>query len=402
MTARPRTYGLREVLEIVLHNRRLIALAFVVPLLLAAGAAVLAGKYYQASATLLARMGQEYLYRGPIGDGTPMGFEREQTLKSEITILTSRDLLENTLAAIGREKLYPGKSEAVAFERFVAGLEAQLLNKSNVIQVTFRHADPVMAAAAVNKLVELYLDRRRDIYFEPRADALDSEVRRYHQRLIEAERQAERFKRGNGIISFAEQRDLLLRQRAELDARVKAAANALAESQRKLAEQRRNVDLAERVGRLAVLDAVEGDVLKLQAEASAAAVAHEVQTRQLAELDASLGALAQAEREMERFQREVSIAADNYKTYARRLEEARILEIMDRHQQANVRMIQAATPPARALSFRGLILVLGGLLGVASAMAAVFVSEMYRDTFLTPEAVERMLGLPVIAEFPAR
>lgn len=401
MSAPVRILAARELAEIAFHQLGRLVLAFAIPMALAVAAAVVAGQHYQASASLLARMGQEYLYRGPIGDATPMAFEREQTLKSEITILTSRDLVEKTIQSIGVDHLYPGQPALLAVERFLSALDVQLLNKSNVIQVSFRHADPVVAAEAVNKLVDYYIDRRRDIYFDPRVDTLDGEVKRYRQRLSELEHQTEHFKRGNGIVSFVEQRDLLLRQRADLDARVKAAANTLAEIQRKLTEQRRNIDLAERVGRLAVLDAVEGDVLKLQADESAAMVAHTVQSQQLAELDGHLAALAQSEREMDRLRREVTIAADNYQTYARKLEEARILEIMDRRQMANMRLIQAATPPTRPVSFRPLILAAGVVVGLMSALAVLLLSEWRRDTVLTPEEVERVAGFPVMAEFPA-
>lgn len=402
MNAPAQTFTLRELVETCLHDRRRIALGFAIPMALAVLMAVLAGSYYQASATLLARMGPEYLYRGPVGDNAPVGFEREQSLKSEITILTSRDLVEKVVQSLGAARLYPGQSEAGATERFMVGLDAQLLKESNVIQVSFRHGDSKLAAEAVNRLVDLYLERRRDIYFDPRVDALDGQVKRIHQDLGKLDVQTEAFKKGKGIVAFDEQRALLLHQRAELDAKVKAATNTLAETRSKLAEQRANIDAAERLGRLAVLDAVEGDVLKLQADERSAMVAQAVQSGQLAEVDARITGLAQAEREMERLRREQAMTADTYQTYTRKLEEARILEIMDRRQQASVRLIQAARPPLRAISYRSAILVVGGALALVSAMVVGFIAEWRRDTFLTPEAVERALGIPVIGEFPAK
>ena len=393
-------YSLREIVELFFHDWRPIALAFALPLAAAIALAFSLGCPYQASATLLARMGQEYLYRGPTGDGAPIGFEREQSLKSEIAILTSRDLAEKTVQALGPARLYPGLGVGEAVDALLAGLDAQLLKESNVIQVSFRHADPALAADVVNRLVALYLDRRRDLYADSRSDALEGEVKRYKQRLAELERKAELFKRTNAIVSLSEERALLLRQRVELDAKVKSAANTLAEASRRLVQARANVGAAERVGRLSVLDAAESDVLKLQAEESSAIAAHAVQSEQLEQLDVRITALARAEREMDQINRELALAADTYQTYARKLEEARIADLMEHQAQANMRLVQAARPPSRPVSYRSAILAVGAAVSLLSALLTAFLLDWRRATLLTPEAVERGLGIPVLAECP--
>lgn len=394
-------FTLQELLVPFFRDWRRIAVGFFVPMLAAVAAALLATPQYEAVATLLVRMGREYLYRPQLAEEGPgVSFEREQTLKSEVEILVSHDLLAKTIEEVGPARLFPGLHGEAAVAALRQGLDALLLKDSNVIRVTFHHPDAAIAAETVNRLVEAYLARRHELFLDRRVPALAAQVDQYQRHLREQASRMETFKRTNGIVAFGEQRALLLRQRSELDTRLKVAQNGLAEVRQRLEAQRHNVDTAMRGGRVAVMDAIEGEVLKLEADERSAEAGHAVLVEQLAQLDAHIAQLSRKERQLDETERETALAADTYRSFARKLEDARMLEVMDREQSANVRIIQTARPPAQPASRRLLILAVGFAASVITAMLVAFVSDWLQDTFASPQKLERSLGIPVLASFP--
>ena len=101
---------LREALTHVFYDGRRIRAVLLIGLLLTALATWLAPKRYVAEASLLLRLGREYIYTPEVGDaapGAPVAYDREQTLQAEARILTSRDTLEAALAQLGVAAVYP-------------------------------------------------------------------------------------------------------------------------------------------------------------------------------------------------------------------------------------------------------------------------------------------------------
>jgi len=91
------------------------------------------------------------------------------------------------------------------------------VKKSNVIEVSFQHRDPKVAARFVNLLVELYKDMHLEIFSDPQSSFIDNQVAQFEQKLKQSESQMEAFKQSNRVFSLEEQRTLLLQQRNELD-----------------------------------------------------------------------------------------------------------------------------------------------------------------------------------------
>ena len=81
------------------------------------------------------------------------------------------DILPNRTESAGE---IPGsQSSDLMFERavmtFQKMLEVLWIKKSNLIEIRFRHQDPVVAADVVNKLSELYLDRHLQVHKNPQS-----------------------------------------------------------------------------------------------------------------------------------------------------------------------------------------------------------------------------------------
>ena len=68
--------------------------------------------------------------------------------------------------------------------------------------------------------------------------------------------------------------------------------------------------------------------------------------------------------------------------------------------RSNVSIVQPPLVPLNGTSITPLILVIGTVLSLCGAALVAFLSALWRDTFLTPEQVERELGIPLLAAIP--
>jgi uncharacterized protein involved in exopolysaccharide biosynthesis len=216
-------------------------------------------KQYSADATLLVRLSQDYIDR-PVGDSAMnnVPLDHDQVLKSEASIIESRDLHEAVVKQIGAERLYPelfgepGRLAAVkqAASGFLTRISAAVTSgdiadkgpeakpaatpveraadilghrltvtaskDGNIISIEFQHRDPELAASTVNTLVELYLARRREIFARRQSEPVRVQVQDLRRQLTAIETQLDDYRQPNGIVSYATQRDLLLQRQDAL------------------------------------------------------------------------------------------------------------------------------------------------------------------------------------------
>jgi uncharacterized protein involved in exopolysaccharide biosynthesis len=103
---------------------------------------------------------------------------------------------------------------------------------------------------------------------------------------------------------------------------------------------------------------------------------------------------------LEREQRELQQLAHDYRS---RYEEARMTEDLDREGVVSVSVVQQPDAPMRPSGPShmpyGLAGVLIGLIGAGGFLVYLLV---FRETLITVESVERLLGLPVLASVPSR
>jgi uncharacterized protein involved in exopolysaccharide biosynthesis len=196
-------------------------------------------------------------------------------------------------------------------------------------------------------------------------------------------------------------RDLLTKYKES--SRMVADVDAqIAEARRFLAEDQPTSSDSTRVGRNPVLDDLERDLARLEAELQGQRARKGELDSSLRKLRERLGGLTQQDRQFRDLERERSILEETYRTYTTKLEDARITEEFDRNKSANIRIIQSAEPPAVGKSLRLPIVAAATFLGLLSALATAFVVAQMRQTFLTPDDAERALGLPVLLVVPFR
>jgi uncharacterized protein involved in exopolysaccharide biosynthesis len=198
-------------------------------LLLTAVAAALATKRYTAEASLLLRLGREYMYTPEVGDAagrTPLAYDREQTIQSETRILLSRDVLESAVNKVGAATLFPGlvnkpgpgqRDQAVL--QLERALDAELLKGTNLMQVQLKLADPQVAALALSAVIDAYLHKRQSVFSGATGKGAEAEYRAQETRLQGLETRMAEFKQTHGFIALSEEQSLLLAQRNALEAK---------------------------------------------------------------------------------------------------------------------------------------------------------------------------------------
>jgi uncharacterized protein involved in exopolysaccharide biosynthesis len=137
----------------------------------------------------------------------------------------------------------------------------------------------------------------------------------------------------------------------------------------------------------------KADLAATQARASATAVLVNVYKKQSQQLD-DQGVLQQE------MLRKVKADEANLMLYSQKQEEARISDALDRERISNVVVAVPPSVPFKPKSRWALALVLTTLLAGALSVSLALVVDHWDPSFRTPEEVESLLGIPVVAAFP--
>lgn len=101
--------------------------------------------------------------------------------------------------------------------------------------------------------------------------------------------------------------------------------------------------------------------------------------------------------------REVALADANYRTYAEKLEQARIRQSLDDEHISNLNISQTATLVEKPVSPKKAVVLLAGfLLSCVGALSVAMAAELNNRVMRTPFEVEDQLGIPVVVNLPAR
>lgn len=379
---------------------------------------------YEAEASLLVRFGREYQYVSDVADprGRTKFFTREDMINTEIEILTSRDVAERLIRQIGPALLYPDLAEggvtntevmANLLEKFGKDLRVRGSDQSAVLRVSFRHPDPELAAKVVNQLVDCFKERHIAIFGESKTTAfLVEKSAEYRKRLSEAEEALDAYRQQYALFVPDEQRKLLLAQRMSIDGQLKSLANQAVDQQHSMfaPDEQRKLLLAQRIGidgqlknlanqaaeqqqrltkselesiqskqaaLVTQLAQMDEQLEKLTKSAQEALLSKKAElAEQLAQVDEQLRTLNTREKTLRNLQRDVATAEEMARTYARRLEDARISDEMDEQKMTNISSLQAATVPARP---SGLPIMIKLALAAVAGLLAGFVGALLAD-----------------------
>jgi polysaccharide biosynthesis protein PslE len=230
---------LRDVLTILFKKKRTILAIWGSSILLVTIISFVMTPIYEARTSILVKMGREHIYRPEIGNPEAIShvtFESKATIKSEIAILTSPDLIGSVIQKLDVGKLYPKLVTSpprqmtpmqAAMVKFGKDLSVDFVKDSYVIEATFQHENAELSAQALNLLVDFLKEKHLQAYSTPKTSFLEQQVLLYRQKLNDSEARLQAFKREHGVSSFVEQRRLLLEQRRDLDSSLKTTQNQI-------------------------------------------------------------------------------------------------------------------------------------------------------------------------------
>ncbi len=244
--------NLRDYLSIFFKHQKTILVAFCVLSFLGCVLAVVYQKFlyapkFEAKSSILVKFGWENYYPDPsLGKRDSPAVDESQMLGAEVSILQSRDLKEKVISALTPEAIFPrlatGKPSSISkYDEALLLLDKSMkvtpVAGSGIINVIFEGDNPQSAAAVVNQLVSDYIDKRSEIYKDPKSALfLQNKVHYYRQKLAEALNNLRAFSEKTKIIEFDKQRNMLLQQRSDLKVALSSTSNEIQEVQQSMAE----------------------------------------------------------------------------------------------------------------------------------------------------------------------
>jgi uncharacterized protein involved in exopolysaccharide biosynthesis len=203
------------------------------------------------------------------------------------------------------------------------------------------------------------------------------------------------------IVDLRNRRTQLLTKFHTDDRLVKEIDDQLRDTQTALDQAMKNKEVEEFTGINPVRPPLEGDLAKLEAGIAGLRVQSTKLAGQLTGYRSRLTGLEAVTHQHKELERQIKDAEANYELYAKKAEEARIAEALDREKIANVAIAEAPIRPVSPYSpNRSLILTLGLLLAVFTGLGWAFAVDFLSDAVHTPAELEALTSLPVFTTVP--
>jgi uncharacterized protein involved in exopolysaccharide biosynthesis len=230
-----------QLLDILFKHKTMISAMVIVTSVVTILAAYVLPRDYEADATLMINAGREYVYRPEVGEEKGYSENRYKLVElvnAEIQILNSRDLKQQVITTIGIANIYPTLVDEEhpldkAIETFGKALAIKSIVDSSIIQLSFTHPDPVIAAKALNLLVDVNNQKHLVVYRNSALPFLEEQMHSSEEQLKSAEERLEEFRQRYGVYDIGKQTELLLSQRSELERTFNSVENEIKELEQK-------------------------------------------------------------------------------------------------------------------------------------------------------------------------
>lgn len=214
--ARPR-YTATDVGALLWRDRFLMFAIFAVLLAIGLGVALTMKTRYPAHASLLVRLGPEYVYQPNIGDAARGAIPtNDQLVQSEVEILSSEELRRRVIDELGMAEVMPSKAKAyaeappakkvqmreAAATAMGTNLKVDTAPDSDVVRVTYTDTDPARAALVLNRLLDDYLAYRSSVLQGSSQPVLDQQLKNFEGQLADADADYVKFLTDNQITDF--------------------------------------------------------------------------------------------------------------------------------------------------------------------------------------------------------
>ena len=294
----------RELLTPAFYFKRQAILAFLLPVLAACVAIFFAHTMFVAQSRLLILLGGDYVFKSSSADtSSAQAFDRSQIVHAEMEILSSRGVRSDALKAIGLGRVYPSLASmpdglGKGVDQLEKDLTIENIPTSNVIEMKLKSRDRKVAADLLNKLVEVYLVRRNDVF--KRADPTTVSVQRdvLSQRLSQIEAQITDFSTRYGFGDYTQefnavqaQQTLLQGQLQSLDQQIATRAGRASQLSVLRSSTPQEIQVSTDRSRSTVMEGLMQNLIALQAQRREAAEKYREGYPLLNDLDARIAAV---------------------------------------------------------------------------------------------------------------
>lgn len=436
---------------------------------------------YQAESKLQLEMGKEHIFDPSLlTTDSKRPVIRYNTNKQAVfasEILQGHYLLDKLVRKIGYENIYSTDDLTTDSETEDPELEIETTVKilqqkisvapipdSALLEVSFQHKNPKVAANVVNTLVNMFINRHMTIENdEQKRDFYLQQSKLLEQKLKKNEHALQELKLKNGILSsIPEEKRLLVEQQMKLEAehgqsiiKIKEIEERISQLKNQLEKTSNNPQaLASLNKRLLDLEAEESKLLssfnknsrvvtnvkseinsvkarikklgsgktygnspspsgeslhaRLQdtlldqeVEIGALKAAEQAQLAQIEKNRSKIVLLDKMEKALDRQEEQILIDQKNYKMFLAKFEQTSITNALDEKGITNVKIVEPAYIPNRPVAGkRRLAVMLSMLFGLFGGIGLAYLLELIGPTIDTKKDVERYLGVPVLASIP--
>ena len=416
---------------------------------------------YASESKLMIRMGRESVGLDPTattGETIMLQKTQEEEVKSAVSVLSSREVLERVAERIGTDRILkdtlkeeptvgdggwtrkdtaswlrkalvqlrlsdPGTTQDQAIRRLERGCVINAPKQSTVISIKYSATSPQLAHDIVDAVTNVFLEEYSKLnQTEGSLEFFSKQVQKLINDLTAAQEKLRDRKNAYQLTSAIKRRSILenskeaIQQKvSELEKQEMALMSRYKDEYPPLREIRRQRELAEEMltaqTDVHVLSKNQNRTNRNVANSDQPSTQVNAASYQVAtpaeempdKLNAELQALNEQEFELAQLEREVKLLGSKYEMHVEKLEEARINDALGRERISNVKVVQPASlvykpvSPNKAL-FLGAALI-AALIG---SLGSAFISEGLDQTLRTTDQVERHLGLPVLASLPYR
>ncbi len=469
----------RDVVMLAFKHRVRFIVALLGPPAIAALLIFVLPAVYRARTSLVVGTGPEYLAQGE-GNSivTAPTTTKQEFINTEIELLTNPAVAEKTIAHVGLANLYPDLLSSqlgpqlardTALRKFETALKVMPVKLSNVIRVSFDHGNPQTAARVLDQFIVNYQELHAKVFTGHRAAGYEERITDDMKDLEKLERTRAETKAAFGVYDLAQQRSVLIQQRAEAEKQLRQTtdrADALAARLAFLAQTRPNIatnlvssqtetnpasvhaadtlfDLRQKTAALEssydpsnpiikrlrqqtevaqkqlaalpatttrislipspVTTAIDQDLVTSQSEL-APLKDQELRDRiLLGSISESLQHLEQADIQLRNLDTRIADQNENLRVIRQLYDKAKVEDDVYRNKVTAVVQTSAASIPDRPVAPNKLVfMIVGALAGLAAASGVLILAIITNRTFLDENAVERVLGLPVLGSMSIR
>ncbi|MBN1980482.1 MAG: polysaccharide biosynthesis tyrosine autokinase [Chitinivibrionales bacterium] len=357
----------------------LIALLFVVTVAASIGYFFYTPKIYESQAKLLVvenkgiAIGDQE--RGS-SDVLLQTLGRSDPLKTQIEILNTKPILSKTIELAG---LIDDKGQPLPVLLFQKSLTTTAISSTNIILVTYRSRDPVMAADVVNTLTKVFTVQSQIINQEETRTArlfIEKQLEVQQAKLAAAERAVSDFKRRNKTLSLSKDTDAKITAKSSLESELIRLETELKGTQAQQAALEKNLSTPDAQFSpfynywRSSLERIQNQITGLIAQRTDL-------NAQINQMQRDQSQRPPAEVELAQLVRDETIANQLYTDLLSRLEEIKIKEAA---RIASVRILEPATIADKHIFPHGSKVVrIGAALGLVLGLVVAFLLEFLRD-----------------------